>query len=277
MLPDSIHRLLRIPYVLKTRCYGHGKITIVFLHGIASYKEIWQPIMQPLEHEYRCVTIDLLGHGHSSKPTNIHYDVRAHIRSIRWTLFWRGIWRPKIIVGYSMGGIIGVHWTRLHPRWIEKLVLVSMPIYHHAAESKDIRLENLIDKGYLTFYKVLRNAPRDLIIRSARALVSHMPTLNMQARLDEQNWYPVVSSLKHTIEEQTTTHDIKSLPNDLPIEVLYGSLDQVVLANNLKKAFIERPRTRLTRVNSSHEIRPKMYQAIVRAIIREPEPAEQLE
>lgn len=277
MLPDSIHKILRIPYILKTARHGHGKQTIVFLHGIASYKEIWQPALQALEHDYTCITIDLLGHGKSPKPTNIDYTVRTHLRSLHWTLFWKGLWRRKIVVGYSMGGIIATHWAASRPWSVSKLILVSMPIYRRSeGAAARTRLELMIDQGYLTFYKVLRNAPRNFVIQSAKTLLEHMRTLSVQATLDEATWYPVVSSLKCTIEEQATLDDIRHLRKNTPVEVLYGSLDQVVLASNLKHAFAGRPHTHITRVIAPHEIKPRMYHAIVQAITRAPEPDERL-
>ncbi len=269
MLPDSFHKLFRLPYLLKTARHGHGKQTIVFLHGIASYKEIWQPALRALGRDYTCITVDLLGHGKSPKPINIDYTVSTHLRSLRWTLFWKGAWGRKIVVGYSMGGIIATHWAKVRPWSISKLVLVSMPIYRRSeGAAARTRLELMIDQGYLTFYKVLRNAPRNFVIRSAKTLLEHMRTLSVQATLDEATWYPVVSSLKCTIEEQTTLEDIRRLRKDLPVEVLYGSLDQVVLASNLKHAFAERPRTHITRVIAPHEIKPRMYHAIVRSVTR---------
>ena len=221
MLPARLHTILRLPYLLKLQRHGRGKQTIIFLHGIASYKEIWQPALDSLMRDYQCVTIDLLGHGASPKPTNINYSVEAHLRSLRWTLFWKGIWGPKIVVGYSMGGIIASHWASRHPRKIRKLVLVSMPIYRRSegTAARD-RLELLIDQGYLAFYKILRNAPRDLVIRSAANVLKHARTLSVQAKLDQATWYPVVSSLKSTIEEQDTLQDIAHLPSQLPVEVL---------------------------------------------------------
>lgn len=276
MLPESLHRILRIPYLLKTDRKGRGKQTIVFLHGIASYKEIWRPALSPLARDYRCITVDLLGHGRSPKPTDIAYSVDAHLKSLCWTLFWKGIWGPKIVVGYSMGGIIATRWARLSPHTISKLVLVSMPIYRRSegAAARN-RLELLVDQGYLAFYKLLRSAPRDIVIRGAKNVLKHARTLSVQAKLDEATWYPVASSLQCTIEQQSTIEDIQALPAKLPVDVLYGTLDQVVLSSNLKSAFKDRPRTHITRVIAPHEIKPRMFHEIVKAITRAQEPDEQ--
>lgn len=270
LLPDRLHRVLGLPYLLKVRRQGSGR-PIVFLHGIASFKEIWSPVIDELSEQYRCVSIDLLGHGASPKPTHISYDPRNHLRSIRWTLFWKGIWRKPIVVGHSMGALLATHWASTYPREVSRLVLVAMPIYRRReAEKRPQRLEGLIDAGYLMFYRALRSAPKPWAIRSAQALVRHSPSLVGQAMLDEASWYPVASSLSRTIEKQKTRQEVRALPAELPITVLYGTRDHLVIAQNLKTAFLGRAHTRIMRAPVPHELTPRHCRTIIRAI-RNPE------
>ena len=272
LLPEWVHHTLRIPYLLKTTKVGRGK-TLVFLHGIASFGEIWSPVVEDLSHNYRCITLDLLGHGDSPKPTHVRYTPQEHLRSIRWTLFWHGVWGRPIVVGHSMGALLATHWASTHPRAIERLVLVAMPIYEsRSSDSGKKRLEGLVDAGYLLFYRALRATPQRWAIRSAKALLRRSPNLVGQATLNEATWYPVVSSLQNTIELQTTGTDIKQLPEELPITVLYGTLDQLVLANNLKRAFLGRPHTRIIRVMVPHELTARYCRAVVRAIKTKEDP-----
>lgn len=272
LLPEKLHRLLGIPYLLKVTKTGKGR-PIIFLHGIASFKEIWAPIIEDLSNDYQCFSIDLLGHGQSPKPTGLRYSSDNHIRSIRWSLFWHGVWRRPIVVGHSMGALLATSWASRYPRRVARLVLVAMPIYDsRAGSAKKKRLEGLVDVGYLLFYRALRALPQPWAIRSAKALMRRSPKLVNQVALNESTWYPVVSSLHNTIELQATKKEIANLDKSLPVTVLYGTLDQLVLASNLKKAFLGRPHTRVMRALASHELTPRYCRMIVRAIRTKEDP-----
>jgi len=269
---SSLYDKLHFPHLLKTTISGRGKTTVVLLHGLAGNRHIWDPVMRSLEHHYHCVSIDLLGHNDSPKPTNIDYTIDAHLDSIRWTLFWRGIWGKKILVGHSMGSLISVHWARRFPRGVQRLVLVAMPLYRRIEpDAKRLkRFEGMVDGVYLRFYQALRSAPQSWTIRSAQGLIKRLPGLVGQASLSAETWYPVASSLKSTIEDQITTQEIAELSETLPIDVIYGALDQLVLSSNLVRTFGERPNVRLRRVLTAHEISPIYIRAVVRAITHDP-------
>jgi pimeloyl-ACP methyl ester carboxylesterase len=266
VLPEWLHRALRLPYRLRFRSQGSGP-TLIFLHGLAADSKIWQPVIDELASRYRCVTLDLLGHGASPKPTHVAYTVQEHLRSVRWTLWWHGIWGRKTLVGHSMGSIISLHWAASKPRQVKRLVLVAMPLYRtQSSQESSKRLEGFLDAGYLRFYRALRAVPKQWSIRSAQALVRLTPSLTGQAMVDEATWYPVASSLQYTIERQTALAEILELDERLPITVLYGTLDNLVLATNLKRAFLGRPHTRIMRAIVPHELNARHCKAVVKAI-----------
>ncbi|MEI7819150.1 MAG: alpha/beta hydrolase [bacterium] len=271
MIPEFIHKLLHLPYLLKVYRRGRGKQTIVFLHGIAANKEVWLPAIESLQRDYTCIAIDLLGHGRSPKPTNVNYTIDEHLRSIRWTLFCHGLWGKKIFAGHSMGALISTHYAATRPKSLARIVLVSMPIYKHSSKDANrLKLETMLDSAYLSFYRALRSAPKQWVIRSAKSLDKHFPSLIGQTTVDDSTWYPLVSSLKYTIEDQPTQRDIDQLSPKLPIDVLYGSLDQLVLASNLKQAFSSHSTIRITKMFAAHEINPRITQAVVKAITHGP-------
>ncbi len=268
MLPEWLHRALRLPYLLKTTSRGKGP-TVVLLHGLASNQRVWKKVVEELEQHHRCVTLDLLGHGDSPKPTHLRYTVEDHLRSIRWTLFWHGVWRPFTLVGFSMGSIIGTHFAAAYPRRLKQLIVLALPIYRKRDSVKNLkRFEGMLDAGYLAYYTALRHAPKRWSVNSASRLKRAFSLDDEQMRLDDETWYPVVSSLQNTIESQSVLTDISRLPAALPVTVAYGSLDILVISSNLKYAFQDRPNTEFVRVLSGHEVSRRFGRAVIEAVRR---------
>lgn len=265
-LPENLHRLLHIPYMLHLQRRGKRGPVLAFVHGLASRGDIWDETVSELANSYRCVQIDLLGHGASPKPTKLLYDTTDHERSLRWTLFWRGLWGKKIFVTHSMGGLIVLRHAAMRPRSVRSIVMVGLPIYRRNEMEEAQRFEAVLDRGFLRFYQVMRALPKSAAIRSARAIMKALPRIAGTAYLDDETWYPAVSSLAHTIEQQTALADIKKIPANIPLTLIYGRLDQLVLTSNLKLVKKNRPSTRLVPIMAYHELGEKSVRPIIRAI-----------
>ena len=256
-----------MPYLLKTRQYGRRGPRIIFLHGIAAQGSIWNPVIKQLSKQYRCITIDLLGYGDSPKPDNIRYDANIQARSLRWTLFWHGWLGKSVIVGHSMGSLIAVRYAAKYRRSVSNLVLVAMPIYLRRDRLDKPRLtEGFIDSSYLAFYRALRRLTPKQAARTAQAIMRTAPQLVGQFAVTTDTWYPIVSSLSETIERQTVAADIKHIPAKLPIQIIYGAMDNLVITSNLRHTFKRRPNTVFKRVLASHEMNAASVTAIVKTI-----------
>lgn len=59
---------------------GKGEV-IVFVHSYLWDKEMWRPQVGHLKEKYRCISIDLPGHGDSSNLENI-VDVNSILDKI---------------------------------------------------------------------------------------------------------------------------------------------------------------------------------------------------
>lgn len=131
------------------------------------------------------------------------------------------------------------------------------------------RLEAMINQNYLRFYRVLRAIPKSAALRSIQVLLMAMPRLKDVATLDETTWYPVVSSLAHTIEDQTALKDLAYLHRDLPIFLLYGQHDRLIMVKNLKAVSQRHKNTQLIAMPTSHELNHKSIRPIIRAVSQE--------
>lgn len=101
--------------------------TLLLIHGMAETSAyFWRPLINAFQDDYRIVAIDLLGHGDSSRPL-IGYHPQTQI-SLYAQFIRELVSAPVILVGHSLGGIIGATLALYAPELISKLILYDSPI-----------------------------------------------------------------------------------------------------------------------------------------------------
>jgi pimeloyl-ACP methyl ester carboxylesterase len=224
------HKYLRRPYKLHVYDHGGTGPVIVLLHGLASSSANWDPLIPLLKDSYRCISIDLVGFGDSPKPQWYEYTMEEHIRDIRYTVKRLRIQKPFTLVGHSLGGLIATRYARQLPHHIQRLVLLSPPVYA-PIDSIASRRARQRTSMYLTAYRYLRTHPRatpDNILRLSRIL----PPMKFLT-FNRATWLPFIRSLEQCIENQTIIQDIVDV--QAPIDVFYGVFDEVVVPYNVKQ------------------------------------------
>ena len=83
--------------------YGEGP-PVVFVHGLTSFRQSWEPVTSLLAGEMTCVTIDLRGHGASSRASDYAMPVLA--TDVHAVADQVGL-GDAVIVGHSMGATVG--------------------------------------------------------------------------------------------------------------------------------------------------------------------------
>jgi pimeloyl-ACP methyl ester carboxylesterase len=102
---------------------GSGPLTLVFLHYFGGSAREWQGVVDQLAGRFRCVAIDLRGHGESDAPEtgyavdNMADDVMTVLRKLNISEF--------VLVGHSMGGKVALAVAAVQPAGLQLLVLVS--------------------------------------------------------------------------------------------------------------------------------------------------------
>lgn len=76
---------------------------LVFLHGITCDRSNWSPVVDLLAEDFRCVNVDLPGHGES--PRSGAYDVFSQAEVIGAFLAAEGL-HGAVVVGHSYGAFI---------------------------------------------------------------------------------------------------------------------------------------------------------------------------
>jgi pimeloyl-ACP methyl ester carboxylesterase len=95
---------------------------IVFIHGLTFSKETWRPIIDRLIDRYRCVAVDLPGHGESAGLPRSMEEVAQQIHRSITDL---GIERP-VIVGHSYGAMFASFYAAQMP--VAGVVNVDQPL-----------------------------------------------------------------------------------------------------------------------------------------------------
>lgn len=83
---------------------------IVFIHGMTFSKETWDPVVDRLRDGFRCLVVDLPGHGGS---TGSGADPRAVVARIQSTLVSSSVVRP-VVVGHSAGALHATAYAAAH-------------------------------------------------------------------------------------------------------------------------------------------------------------------
>ncbi len=94
---------------------------LVLLHGWAMHSGLWGPLAATLASRFRVHAVDLPGHGHSAPvaPFTLDTVTAAVAAAIPAT---EG---PLTVVGWSLGGTVALHWARIAPARVRRLVLVA--------------------------------------------------------------------------------------------------------------------------------------------------------
>jgi pimeloyl-ACP methyl ester carboxylesterase len=111
-----------MPIQLSADEFGEGP-PVAILHGLFGSGRNWRSVAQHLAERHRVLTFDLRNHGASPWADGMSYgemveDLRASLRA-------RGIERAALL-GHSMGGKVAMLMALLHPREVDRLVVVDI-------------------------------------------------------------------------------------------------------------------------------------------------------
>jgi pimeloyl-ACP methyl ester carboxylesterase len=86
--------------------------TILFIHGMTFTGRTWDPIVTRLADRFRCISVDLPGHG-ASRGSGA--DPRVVCSRIYATLSAAGVQDPVVVVGHSAGALMATGYATVYP------------------------------------------------------------------------------------------------------------------------------------------------------------------
>lgn len=128
---------------------------LVFAHGFGQTRHAWEDSAAILAGSgWHCATVDARGHGDSGWLRDGHYDFAQFIDDLavvaRACADECGI--PPVLVGASMGGLVGLCAQALHPSLFRALVLVDItPRWEAAGVARILGFMRAHPQGFASF------------------------------------------------------------------------------------------------------------------------------
>lgn len=257
---DKLHELFGLAYPLHTQIFGDwhdmSRPVIVLIHGIGVNHNIWQGVLNQLGDQ-PVLAVDLLGFGQSRKPAWPDYTLTDHARALRKTVRHAAPLRQVILCGHSLGTLVAIEYTKLFPRRVQQLVLCSPPIYLPRDIAKRPLREALLKTIGKGFLKAINASPKLI------GAVNQYKRTQKNFHVSREGFSPYAKTAHNSILLQTSLSDACNLP-PLPITILYGTLDAVMIPKHFKAIQRRRRNVVIETAITGHEIRKRYAKLITK-------------
>jgi pimeloyl-ACP methyl ester carboxylesterase len=254
------HKTLRRPYRLHVVEHGNGPTPVILLHGVGASGKTWTPLLNFLDPaQYRVIVLDLFGFGASPKPQWADYTVEEHTRQAYAALKRHGARRGVILLGHSMGCIVASHLAAEHPRLARRLVLYEPPLL---ADIEEFPRHTRRSARYRAFFEYIATHPQLAYVESH--MLWRVAKKLWGMHITEEGWTPFQRSLRNTILQQRLYQELQA--SALPIDIVYGRLDFVVIRQGIARMFARHKNITLHKVTDNHGLRPRSARYLAKLI-----------
>ncbi len=248
---------------------------VVLLHGFTGSSDTWEEVIRHLPSEVEVLTIDLIGHGQTAKPSDAkRYFVEEQIEDLH-ELFQQLEWSNFTLVGYSMGGRLALAYAAKYP--VDTLVLESSsPGLENEKERKNRKLsdellaERIIKEGILSFVNFWEDIP---LFVSQKRLSAEKQLAIREERL-MQSEIGLANSLKGFSTGVQPSYWKSLTKLSVPVYLLAGELDLKFceIARQMDHELPNSFRKVVKDVGHAiHVENPKMFATILKKVILEEE------
>ncbi|MFJ7827160.1 2-succinyl-6-hydroxy-2,4-cyclohexadiene-1-carboxylate synthase [Psychrobacillus sp. NPDC096623] len=252
--------------------YNNGAVDkIVFLHGFTGSTHTWDEVISNLPNTFDTLSIDLIGHGETSKPINLaRYAVEEQIADLH-ALFQKLQWRNFSLVGYSMGGRLALAYASQYP--VKRLILESSSpgltdkVERLNRKQSDEQLaDRILEDGLTSFVDFWERIP---LFQSQQKLSLEKKELIRQERLAGSE-IGLANSLRGFSTGVQPSYWDKLEKIDIPTFLITGELDEKfsMLAKTMKKYLQNVAHKEINAVGHAiHVENPELFATIVEDII----------
>lgn len=157
---------------------GDGEHTVVLLHGLLLSRKMHRPLAKALARRgYRVVSLDLLGHGDSDKPTDMtEHSMQLYGAQVLGLLDHIGV-QQAAVLGTSLGANTALELAAIAPERVRGMV-IEMPVLDNAILGAGV--------AFLPFMLAMRVATP--LMQATSAVARRLPTSRIWALDALMDW-----------------------------------------------------------------------------------------
>ncbi|MDR1876639.1 MAG: alpha/beta hydrolase [Flavobacteriaceae bacterium] len=215
--------------MLYYRDKGKGK-AVIFLHGFLENSRMWRYFQNKLSKKYRVITLDLPGHGRSSKKTNEVNRMEYMADKVNKVLEHLKL-EEVIIIGHSMGGYVALAFAGEYKYKVLGLGLFYSTTLPDDDAKKEQRLKvaEVVVRKPKEFFKL--SIPNLFAQENLPKLQSEIKTAISWAK--HASLTGISAALKGMRLRQDRTEVVRNLGK--PVLVIIGEYDNSVKNSELEK------------------------------------------
>lgn len=251
--------------------WGHGE-PIVLIHGLATTRQVWDPVTPEPARARRVVTLDVPGFGESA-PTGACFELEAVADRIARGLAAHGVTAPFDLVGHSLGAGIALTLAAARPRSVRRLILVAPAGLWHVSRPASMMLAASADR-LLAIRRALGPLTdlgwgRRLLLGLAAADGAGIPPTQARLMVDASGGAQRTSTALAAI----TRADLRPLlrATAAPLGIVWGVEDRTIRARNVELARRVRPDTDVVMLERAGHVamveRPAAFVAAVEMLL----------
>ena len=234
---------------------GDGK-PIIALHAYWMEAGTYADAASALEPEWRILSLDQRGHGHSEKPDDLSWG--AFIDDLEAFLDHLGISEPAVLMGNSLGGTVAFRFAARAPHRVRAMIIEESP----AVEDSDLAFMRQWSGMFPT---------REALLQAVGERMAW--SIEPSIRKTEEGWTLAFSPTKLADAQADLNGDFWAdwLATTCPVLLLRGSESRAVDGDVLQAMADRRSNTRLESLAAGHIVHhdaPQAFVDLVRNFLR---------
>ena len=239
---------------------GKGKETLVLLHGFMEDSTVWKMMLPQLEQNFRCVTIDLPGHGQSPTDKEV-LTMDYNAQQVREVLDELQLEKVHLL-GHSMGGYTALAFAKKYAARLDSLTLFFSSFMADTEEKKEQREKSIrLIREKMESY--IKNSTPDLFNENEKESLRKEIDFAVKVALRTKP-ESAIAALKGMIEREDTLDVLKTL--EAKIVVIAGRHDSAVKTDTTWDKLPDRENIKGYLIESGHNghlERPEICSAII--------------